>query len=626
MLKTHSLLPTCLLALVCSLCGTVCNAQNRDERTADRITVMTYNAHHGVGEDDRADYARLGEVIRRTGAGYVAVQEIDSATGRSMRRDVLRELAIETGLYPTFAKAISYDGGSYGVGILSRERPLAVRRLPLPGSEEQRVLLIAEFSRFVLGCTHLSLTEADRLASVELLCAEAQRYDKPFLLAGDWNDQPDSPFLKAMGSHFTLLSPTDKPTFPAGKPTECIDYIAVATSGSGPLVQLSSHVVNAPAASDHRPVVATVQFKTPSERLIPQRPYLQNPSSEGISVLFQTSTPAHAWVEYGTDTLHLKRARTLLGGQAVCHDIEHKIRLDSLQPGQTYYYRVCAQEIIEYKSYSKKFGETGRTPFYRFTLPSPDAEDFTVLVLNDLHDNPPTIKAFSKLAKEIPHDFIVFNGDCLPEPSSRHHAIRQIHTLADAFGAAQVPVFFLRGNHEIRNAYSAGMPSLLDNPGGHTYGAFSWGDTRFVMLDCGEDKPDDHWVYYGLNDFTQFRHEQADFLKREIASKDFRKTKRHVLIHHIPVWGNTDKYQPCTELWAPILRKSGFDLNLCGHTHKYAKHLPGDATNPPFPVFVGGGYEPDGATMMVLTKRGKTLLLRVLDTSGKETDRLELTR
>jgi len=625
MLKMHSLLPTCLLALACSLHGTACHAQKQATQTANRLTVMTYNVHHGAGEDDRTDYARLGEVIRRTGAGYVAVQEIDSVTGRSMKRNVLRELAIETGLYPTFAKAISYDGGSYGVGILSRERPLAVRRLPLPGREEQRVLLVAEFSRFVLGCTHFSLTEADRMASVELLRAEAQRHGKPFLLAGDWNDQPDSPFLKAMGRHFTVLSPTDKPTYPAGKPTECIDYIALA-SGNDALVKLSSHVVNAPAASDHRPVVATLQFKTPAEQLIPRRPYLQNPSVGGISILFQTSTPAHAWVEYGTDTLHLKRARTLLGGQAVCHDIEHKVRLDSLQPGQTYYYRVCAQEIIDYKSYSKKFGETGHTPFYRFTLPSPEVEDFTALVFNDLHDNTPTIEAFSKLAKEVPHDFIVFNGDCLPEPANRDHAIRLIHSLADAFDAAQVPVFFLRGNHEIRNAYSAGMPSLLDNPGGHTYGALSWGDTRFVMLDCGEDKPDDHWVYYGLNDFTQFRHEQADFLKQEIRSKAFRKAKRHVLIHHIPIWGNTDKYQPCTTLWAPILRKSGFDLNLCAHTHEYAKHLPGDAVNPPYPVFVGGGYDLRSATMMVLSKRGKTLHLRVINTNGEETDRLELTR
>ena len=58
--------------------------------------------------------------------------------------------------------------------------------------------------------------------------------------------------------------------------------------------------------------------------------------------------------------------------------------------------------------------------------------------------------------------------------------------------------------------------------GDKTYGAFNWGDTRFVLLDCGEDKTDDHWVYYGLNDFSGFRDEQTEFLRRELHSKAFR--------------------------------------------------------------------------------------------------------
>ena len=75
-------------------------------------------------------------------------------------------------------------------------------------------------------------------------------------------------------------------------------------------------------------------------------------------------------VEYGTDTLHLQRAQTLVGGQAACHDIEHKIRLNGLQDGQTYYYRICAREIADYQSYSKTFGDTVRSRFYRFKLPA----------------------------------------------------------------------------------------------------------------------------------------------------------------------------------------------------------------------------------------------------------------
>ena len=82
-----------------------------------------------------------------------------------------------------------------------------------------------------------------------------------------------------------------------------------------------------------------------------------------------------------------------------------------------------------------------------------------------------------------------------------------------------MPVFYLRGNHEIRNAYSIQLRELFDYVGDKTYGAFNWGDTRFVMLDCGEDKPDTTWVYYGLNDFSQLRQDQIGFLKEELNSK-----------------------------------------------------------------------------------------------------------
>lgn len=49
--------------------------------------------------------------------------------------------------------------------------------------------------------------------------------------------------------------------------------------------------------------------------------------------------------------------------------------------------------------------------------------------------------------------------------------------------------FFMRGNHEIRNAYSIGLRNHFDYVDNKIYGAFNWGNTRIVMLDCGEDKP-----------------------------------------------------------------------------------------------------------------------------------------
>ena len=591
----------------------------------NQIKLMTYNVRHGNGLDNVIDCERIANIIRKSGAQFVGVQELDSVTQRSNQRDILKELALESRLYPTFGKAIDFGGGGYGIGILSAEKPLEVHRIPLPGREEARLLLVAEFSRFVLANVHLSLTPEDAEASLPIILKEAQRWDKPFFLVGDWNTHPDGKFVKELSKSFKIISKTKQGTYPAPKPTECIDYIALYQADKQPIVNLASKVVEDTIASDHRPVINTVQFKIAAEQMFKSTPYLQNPTSDGITIMAQTTGRSHCWVEYGTDTLHLQRARTLIGGQAICHDIEHKVRLNNLKPGERYYYRVCAQEIIEYQAYHKIFGNTSHTSFHSFVLPSENTKDFTALILNDLHDYTPTIKLFEKLAKDIPHDFTIFNGDCLTEPNDRDHAIKIIDKLTSGFDGASHPIFFVRGNHEIRNAYSAGMPSLLDNPGGKTYGAFNWGDTRFVLLDCGEDKEDDCWVYYGLNDFTQFRKEQVDFLKKELKSKDFKRAKRHILVHHIPIWGNTDKYQPCTELWEPILRKANFDIDFSAHTHDYQFHEAGKLGNP-YPVVVGGGYDSKGATMCVLTKKGKQMTVKVLNTQGEIIRQIDLNK
>jgi len=243
-------------------------------------------------------------------------------------------------------------------------------------------------------------------------------------------------------------------------------------------------------------------------------------------------------------------------------------------------------------------------------------------VLNDLHENDKVMNALLQVVRDkgIKYDFSVFNGDCVPEPDSRSHAIRRVNVLTTAADAAEFPTFIIRGNHEIRDNFSAGMLSLTDNFDGKTYGAFSWGDTRFVVLDCGEDKKDETPVYYGLNDFSQLRQDQALFLAKEVRSKEFKRAKRRILIQHIPIWGDdnvyTEAYHPWTKLWNPTLQKAKFDIDLTAHAHRHYVLETGDKGNP-YPVIAGGAPSMKGGTITVIEKNGKTLRAKVFDTSGK---------
>ena len=574
-------------------------AQQSGDAERNTLRIMSYNIRNGRGMDEVTDLGRIADAICKVAPDVVAVQEVDSVTVRSGGIDVLRTLGERTLMFPTYAPAIDFDGGKYGVGMLSKEKPVSYRYIALPGREEERVLLWVEFERYIFCCTHLSLTPEDRMLSLPILRREAAFAHKPLFIAGDWNATAHSPFITEISKDFQLLSNPKQATFPASTPDSCLDYIAGYVKNGQPFTRLSAWVPEEAVASDHRPVVTEVRLKAKPEEIFYAAPYLQNPTEGGITVMWQTRVPTYSWVEYGTDTLNLKKARTIVDGQVICNGLHNKIRLTDLRPGQTYYYRVCSQEIMLYQAYKKEFGETAVS-----------------LIFNDLHKHIPTLDALYGQVRDISYDFVVFNGDCIDDPANEKEALYHLAYLCGKVGASHVPAFFLRGNHEIRNAYSIGLRALFDYVDDKTYGAFSWGDTRFVMLDCGEDKPDSTWVYYGLNDFTGLRKDQVSFLSKELSGKEFKQASKRVLLNHIPIYGNGDAYEPCPELWGSLLAKAPFNVNISAHTHQYAFHPKGSLGNN-FPVIVGGGYKLDSATVMVLRKKGDEMSVRVLNAKGE---------
>lgn len=579
------------------------------------LKLMTYNIKNANGMDDVCNFQRVANVINNASPDVVAIQEVDSMTSRSGQKYVLGEIAERTQMHGYFAPAIDFDGGKYGIGLLTRQVPVRLQTIPLPGREEARALILAEFEDYIYCCTHMSLTEEDRMKSLKIVKSFTAPYKKPLFLAGDMNAEPESDFIKELQKDFQLLSNPKQHTYPAPEPKETIDYIATLKSNANGFALISAQVLNEPMASDHRPILVKLRTAEKANKIFRTKPYLQNPVGNGITVMWETTVPAYCWVEYGTDTTQLKRARTIVDGQVVCNNYLHKIRIDGLQPGQKYYYRVSSQEMLLYQAYKKVFGNTAQSSFSEFTLPAADTDSFTAVVFNDLHQHTQTFRALCKQIQNIDYDFVVFNGDCVDDPVDHEQATTFISELTEGVRGDRIPTFFMRGNHEIRNAYSIGLRDHYDYVGDKTYGSFNWGDTRIVMLDCGEDKLDSHWVYYGLNDFTQLRNEQVHFLKKELAAKEFKKAKKRVLIHHIPLYGN-DGVNLCADLWTNLLEKAPFNVSLNAHTHKYAFHPKGELGNN-YPVVIGGGYKMDSATVMILEKKKDKLRIKVLNVEGK---------
>ena len=229
LLRTFTLLAAVAATLIAPSC-------RRGEQAELRL--MSYNVRNCRGLDDSVSYERIARIITDANADAVAIQELDSMTTRYPQQDVLGNLAALTGMYPTYAPSIDYAGGKYGIGMLSRQKPLSHRRVPLPCRSEPRSLLIVEFPDYYFCCTHLSL-----------------------------NAEPDEPAMQLLAQHCTVFAKQPAATFPADDPASEIDYICQYGVGTRPQATLIQHHVIEPsesadvtAASDHRPIIADVRF------------------------------------------------------------------------------------------------------------------------------------------------------------------------------------------------------------------------------------------------------------------------------------------------------------------------------------------------------------------------------
>ena len=230
------------------------------------MRVSTYNVRAGRGMDLSPALERQAAAIRALAPDVVALQEVDRATRRSGGVDQAAALAGATGLHAAFARSIDFEGGQYGIALLSRERPGSVRLVPLPSPhDEDRALLVADFGPFVFAVTHLPLHEGDRTGSVDRIFTELLPSPKPVFLAGDWNALPDGDTLRRIGCGFVVLTDPSVLTFPADAPDRCIDYVAVDRAHADAFRGAVARVVDEPSASDHRPVLLDLPDATPAK-------------------------------------------------------------------------------------------------------------------------------------------------------------------------------------------------------------------------------------------------------------------------------------------------------------------------------------------------------------------------
>ncbi|OQY03292.1 MAG: hypothetical protein B6I20_05285, partial [Bacteroidetes bacterium 4572_117] len=182
--------------------------------------------------------------------------------------DLITELAHLTGLSPLFGRAMYYNGGEYGVGILSAFSFIQTKRKLLPYSKnhepraalEVLIELSGDTIRFV--ATHLDHTKIpkDRINQCLEINKLYKKNDYPSILIGDLNAEADSKEINLLKTIWTDAAGNNmQATYPSNNPKKRIDYIMFKPESKWEILEYK--IIQDKVASDHCAVFAILELQ-----------------------------------------------------------------------------------------------------------------------------------------------------------------------------------------------------------------------------------------------------------------------------------------------------------------------------------------------------------------------------
>jgi len=330
-------------------------------------------------------------------------------------------------------------------------------------------------------------------------------------------------------------------------------------------------------------------------------PCLQAPAETTMGVSWAVSGLAKGVVEVA-DNPEMKGARTVKSGGygLVPIDISAlQVRLEGLKPATRYWYRTVTTPFTDYRNiYDAKLGEPVVGKVHSFTTLGAAAKA-RFCVINDTHAKWEAFELVTKKVKALAPSALVWNGDATNTTQDKRTAVEIFldPPVESRDYAADVPTFFVSGNHDFRGSWiSKKEEVVLSRHPGERRGdqwdlkwnfAVRLGDLAMVGLDTGEDKPDGHPKWFGLANFEPYRKAQAAWLAEQFERPEIASAKYKVVFCHIPLFVPKDhsdyphdgvKIDPhdyafwsreCHDLWAPILERNGVSLVVVAHRHRF---------------------------------------------------------
>lgn len=350
-------------------------------------------------------------------------------------------------------------------------------------------------------------------------------------------------------------------------------------------------------------------------------PYLQKVGEDEVTVIWTTDKEALSWVEFapaGNDSFYSEERpryyETAYGNKVIGK--LHRVTLPGLRAGTEYCYRIFSKEVLEYEGYRILYGNIAASDVYSqrpYTFRTLDTgkERIFFRVVNDIHGNSEHLRAMLSDVNKGNTDLVIFNGDMVSGVNMEEDIFTGFMDTAAMLFASEVPMYYVRGNHETRGRLSSSVYDYFPTPTGEFYYGFKIGPVFFLVLDSGEDKPDSDIEYSELACFDDYRSKESKWLETMVKKPEFRSAQyRIVLMHMPPVGSSWHGTRDVAKKFLPLLNHAAIDLMICGHTHAYGFFNKGEeGLN--FPVLIN-----DDETSLEVEASDK-ITVKVNDLTGK---------
>lgn len=270
MLRTTILWVFVIFIILCLLaCTDLIKSKTKPQAPSEKtilFRILTYNIHIGKGMDGKIDLGRIAQVINTTRADLVGLQEVDRFTKRSNKIDELKILEELTGLTGVYGKTIDFQGGEYGIAVLSNCKIVSSRHTLFPevGDRERRGFLTVyvekDNHRIAFINTHLGLDSKERKMQIETLLNATRDIQLPLIMVGDFNELPKTENWKLLNNLFidtAYALKNEQFTFRSDKPDRRIDYIWLRKGDNWRPVRCQTIST---LASDHLPLLAEIEL------------------------------------------------------------------------------------------------------------------------------------------------------------------------------------------------------------------------------------------------------------------------------------------------------------------------------------------------------------------------------